>query len=147
MSVTYISAELRRVVVTRAEGMCEYCLIAEDDTFYGCQADHVISEKHGGGTDAENLAYACVFCNQAKGSDIGSIHWDSNTFVRLFNPRTDAWAVHFELVGSIIDGRSPIGLVTARLLGFNSAERVLERRTLQDIGRYPAEAALKRMQK
>lgn len=46
MSVTYIRAELRRQVVARAEGICEYCLIAEDDTFYGCEADHIISEKH-----------------------------------------------------------------------------------------------------
>jgi 5-methylcytosine-specific restriction endonuclease McrA len=72
MSVTYIGAELRRRVVARAEGICEYCLIAEDDTFYGCEADHIISEKHGGPTDAENLALACVSCNQSKGSDVGS---------------------------------------------------------------------------
>jgi len=76
MSVTYIPAELRRFVVARAEGICEYCLIAEVDTFYGCEADHILSEKHGGATDAENLAMACVFCNQAKGSDIGSIDWE-----------------------------------------------------------------------
>lgn len=30
MSVTYVSAELRRLVVARAEGLCEYCLIAEE---------------------------------------------------------------------------------------------------------------------
>ena len=147
MSVTYIPAELRRLVVARSEGICEYCLIAEEDTFYGCQADHIISEKHGGSTDAENLAYACVFCNQAKGSDVGSIHWELNTFVRFFNPRTDAWADHFQLVGSAIEGLTPIGVVTARILGFNSVERVLERKTLQDMGRFPAAPALKHMHK
>ena len=67
MSVTYIPVELRRLVVARAEGICEYCLVAEDDTFYGCQADHIISEKHGGATNVDNLSYACVFCNQAQG--------------------------------------------------------------------------------
>ena len=56
MSVTYITAELRRLVVARSEGICEYCLIAEDDTFYGCEADHIISEKHGGSTNPDNLA-------------------------------------------------------------------------------------------
>lgn len=99
MSVTYIPAELRRQVVARAGELCEYCLIAEDDTFYGCEVDHIISEKHGGRTDFENLALACVCCNQAKGSDIGSIRWESQEFVRFFNPRTDCWADHFELVG------------------------------------------------
>ena len=145
MSVTYIGANLRRRVVARAEELCEYCLIAEEDTFYGCEADHIISEKHGGGTNADNLSYACVFCNQAKGSDIGSIHWESNTLVRFFNPRTDSWADHFVLVGSGIEGLTPIGLVTARILAFNSAERMLERKTLQDMGRYPVASARKRM--
>lgn len=99
MSVKYVTAELRRLVVARAEGLCEYCLIAEEDTFYGCEVDHVISEKHGGPTQEDNLAYACVFCNQAKGSDVGSIHWESGQFVRFFNPRTDRWADHFVLTG------------------------------------------------
>ena len=145
MSVTHIPADVRRLVVARAEGICEYCLIDDDDTFYGCQADHVISEKHGGPTDADNLAMACVFCNQAKGSDVGSIDWASNTFVRLLHPRTDAWGDHFALVGARIEGITPIGVVTARILGFNTADRVLERSVLQSSGRYPSAAALRRM--
>ena len=142
MSITYVSAELRRLVVARAEGLCEYCLIAEEDTFYGCQADHVISEKHGGPTDADNLAMACVFCNQAKGSDVGSIDRYSDTFVRFFNPRTYAWADHFAIVDARIEGKTPIGVVTARILGFNTADRVLERGVLRSTGRYPSAAAL-----
>lgn len=146
MSVTYISADLRRLVVARSEEICEYCLIAEADTFYGCEADHIISEKHGGRTAADNLAYACVCCNQAKGSDIGSMHWETEAFVRFFNPRADRWADHFELVGRRIEGLTPIGVVTARILAFNSGERTLERQTLQSIGRYPSDAAMRRMQ-
>jgi hypothetical protein len=147
MSVTYIAAELRRLVVARAEGICEYCLIAEDDTFYGCEADHIISEKHGGATNADNLAMACVFCNQAKGSDVGSIHGESNSFVRFFNPRTDAWADHFALMENRLVGTTPIGIVTAKILAFNAADRVSERKILQSSGRYPSAVALKRMGK
>jgi hypothetical protein len=145
MSVTYIPADLRRLVVARAENLCEYCLIVEEDTFYGCETDHIISEKHGGGTSADNLAYACVFCNQAKGSDVGSIHWETNGFIRFFNPRTDVWAEHFELSRSRLEGRTPSGIVTARIFGFNTGERVLERKTLPDVGRFPSAAAQKRM--
>lgn len=145
MSVTYIAADLPRLVVARAEGICEYCLIAEDDTFYGCEADHIISEKHGGATNADNLAVACVFCNQAKGSDVGSIDSGSNTFARFFNPRTDAWSDHFALVEARIEGTAPIGIVTAKIPGFNTADRVSERRILQSSGRYPSAAALKRI--
>lgn len=88
---------------------------------------------------------ACVYCNQAQGSDVGSIDWESKTLVRFFNPRTDDWAAHFVLVGARIEGISPIGIVTARILGFNTADRVMEWRVLQDAGRYPSAAALKRL--
>jgi len=145
MSVTYITAELRRRVATRADALCEYCLIAEEDTFYGCEVDHIISEKHGGPTQADNLSHACVFCNQAKGSDVGSIHWESGQFVRFFNPRTDRWADHFVLAGSRVEGVTAIGAVTARILGFNSGERIQERQTLQRMNRYPSAAASNRM--
>ena len=137
MSVTYIPAELRRIVITRANACCEYCRIADDDTHYGCELDHIISEKHGGETEAYNLALVCARCNQAKGSDIGSIHWESGLFVRLYNPRTDRWAEHFQLIGCLIEGVSPIGMVTANLLGFNTEERVLLRSVLQEAGRFP----------
>lgn len=52
----WISAELRQTVADRANHLCEYCLIAEADTFYGCEVDHIISLKHGGSSDADNLA-------------------------------------------------------------------------------------------
>ena len=146
MSFTYIGAELRRLVEYRAEGICEYCLMAEEDTFYGCAVDHIISEKHDGPTQADNLALACVFCNQAKGSDIGSIHWESGEFVRFFNPRSDRWADHFKLVGSRIEPITVIGAVTARILGFNEMDRLLERQALQAMDRCPNPTALRRMQ-
>lgn len=145
MSVTYIPAELRRLVVSRAEGICEYCLIAEADTFFGCAADHIISEKHGGATDAANLAYACVTCNQAKGSDLGSIDWATDALVRFFHPRRDKWSEHFRLRGDELQPLTPIGIVTARILGFNSFERRLERRALIDAGCFPPLAARQRM--
>jgi len=63
---TYVAADLRRLVELRANHLCEYCLIHADDTYLGCQVDHVIAEKHGGATDADNLSYACTFCNRSK---------------------------------------------------------------------------------
>ena len=141
----YIPTELRLLVAERADYVCEYCLIHEDDTFVGCQVDHIISLKHGGQTEAENLAYACAFCNRNKGSDIGSIVWQTGEFVRFFHPRTDVWAEHFYLEGTLIQSLTDIGVVTARILGFNSSERVLERATLIAVGAYPSLAALAHM--
>jgi hypothetical protein len=144
MSVTYVSVELRQLVVSRAESICEYCLIAEEDTFFGCEVDHIISEKHGGPTLADNLAYACVACNQMKGSDVASIDWESGELTRLFDPRKDKWSELFGLgAGFVIEARSAIGRVTISLLGLNQSDRILERQTLG--GRYPNAAAKKRM--
>ncbi len=43
-----VSERLRRQVAERAYHVCEYCLIHEDDSFWGCQVDHIISRKHCG---------------------------------------------------------------------------------------------------
>ncbi|MGH7816513.1 MAG: HNH endonuclease [Candidatus Binatia bacterium] len=77
---SYISTALRQLVATRAQRLCEYCLIHEEDAFFGCEVDHIISEKHGGQTESGNLAFACVFCNRARGSDIGSIIQGTNLY-------------------------------------------------------------------
>ena len=138
---SYVSAELRRLVESRANLLCEYCLIHEDDTVLGCQVDHVISEKHGGPMEADNLSLACTFCNWAKGTDIGSIAQSTGELTRFFNPRIDRWSDHFHLSGLLIVPITPIGEATANILGFNEPNRILEREALQSSGRYPSEEA------
>jgi hypothetical protein len=44
VSTSYISVELRRLVVRRAERLCGYCLIHHDDTYFGCEAAHSLEE-------------------------------------------------------------------------------------------------------
>jgi hypothetical protein len=141
---SYISQELRRLVTTRADYLCEYCLIHKDDTFFGCEVDHIISLKHGGPTEAENLAYCCMFCNRQKGSDLGSILWRTGELIRFFNPRSDRWSEHFQLNKAIIEPLTDIGEVTARILDFNNSDRIIERESLIQVGRYPSKAALSR---
>jgi HNH endonuclease len=138
----YLSAELRRQVAERARFLCEYCLIHETDTFYGCHVDHIISEKHGGLSTLDNLAYACALCNQAKGSDIASLAKESNALTRFFNPRVDRWSDHFGLVRFTIVAKTAIGEATARILGFNVNDRIVERALLNRFGRYPLPEAV-----
>jgi HNH endonuclease len=145
MERPYISQDLRRLVVNRAEYLCEYCLIHEKDSAFGCAIDHIISLKHGGATDAANLAYACVFCNRFKGSDIGSIVLQTKEFTRFYNPRSDRWAEHFQRQYTTLQPLTNIGEVTARILGFNDGDRLLERQLLINQNKYPHPVALKRM--
>jgi hypothetical protein len=137
----WISAELRQTIADRAKSLCEYCLIAEEDTFYGCEVDHIISLKHGGSSEPENLAYACALRNRAKGSDVGSVS-TSGEFTRFFNPRTDHWSEHFRLERAAISPLTTIGEVTARIFGFNDGARLHEREEMIRFGKYPTEAAV-----
>jgi hypothetical protein len=142
MSSAYISAELRQQVAERAYFVCEYCLIHSDDTHFGCQIDHIISEKHAGLTEPENLAYACAFCNRFKGSDVGSIDWETDAFVRFYNSRTDRWRGHFEWQGIRIIPTSAIGRVTERILQLNHIDRLIERQELVISNRHPTSGAI-----
>jgi hypothetical protein len=147
LSTTYIPAPVRREVIARAENLCEYCLIHDDDTFFGCEVDHIISEKHGGPTDEDNLSLACLTCNRNKGSDIASLVPGTDRLVRFFNPRTGCWNEHFKRSGDgiTLEAITDIGEATARIFGFNTSERLLEREALRIVGRYPTAAALRRI--
>lgn len=136
--MTYISVKTRQLVAQRAEFRCEYCLIHEEDTFFGCEIDHIISKKHGGSNELENLAYACLFCNRHKGTDVGSIHPTTGELIRLFNPRKDHWDKHFQLKGVTIEPLTDIGEITVRLFALNNQERLLVRDALISSGAYPA---------
>lgn len=137
MSRTYIPAALRRRVCKRAGTRCEYCLLAEEHAFFPYEADHIIAEKHGGATTADNLAWACFDCNRFKGSDIASLDPVGGRLVPLFNPRTQKWDDHFAVLGGKIIPLTPVSRVTEQVLKLNLPWRVEVRETLAKTGRYP----------
>jgi len=128
---------LRRLVIERADGRCEYCLIHQDVSPYTHEVDHLIARKHGGQTVAENLALACLPCNRRKGSDLTAFDPDSGDIVPLFNPRTQLWTAHFALEGARIVGLTPAGRATVALLALNAPVRLTERQALIALGLYP----------
>jgi hypothetical protein len=144
VSAARVGAGLRRLVFARAAGFCEYCLLHEEDTFFGCEVDHVMSRKHGGETDPANLALACVICNRRKGSDVGSILPGTDRFVRLYHPRRDTWTENFALrdEASVLHPVTDPGTVTVHLLQLDTAERRTERHALARVGRYPPGGSL-----
>jgi 5-methylcytosine-specific restriction endonuclease McrA len=100
MSKTWISTQLRALVEERAGWRCEYCGVLEEHTFFGCQVDHIVSEKHGGVTTEENLAFACTLCNRAKGTDIAGLD-PPDGIVPLFHPRLDRWLARLPLFDEV----------------------------------------------
>jgi hypothetical protein len=133
---TYIPEALRREVLQRAKGRCEYCGVHQHDRLFAHEIDHIYAEKHGGQSQSNNLSVACSECNRFKGSDLCSLDPVTNTIVALFHPRQQLWRDHFRLKGNIIEPLTPTGRVTERLLRFNEADTVERRRLLIEAGRY-----------
>jgi hypothetical protein len=102
MARPYISLELRKLVAERADFLCEYCLISASDRVSGCQVDHIISFKHGGATSADNLCYACIFCNLQKGTDLLNTTQSSYSF-NHFNHSLDLlWDYGMDYIVNIV---------------------------------------------
>lgn len=140
-----VPASVRQQVAERAYHVCEYCLIAEADCFWGGEVDHVISRKHGGASALENLAWSCACCNRNKGTDIATLIGNPPHLVRLFHPREDRWLEAFALNAAAIEPQTEIGNATTTLLKLNEDIRLKERRELERAGRYPTIEALARM--
>ena len=119
-----MTRELARRVTGRARRQCEYCRLPQLAVPLPFQIDHIVAEKHGGQTDQENLALACVHCNLYKGPNIAGLDPDSGQLVRLFHPRIDQWHEHFEFNAARIIGKTPIGRATVQVLAMNAEDLV-----------------------
>ncbi len=125
------SEAIRKEMARREEYRCEYCRIGQAQTVYDFHLDHIISLKHGSLTIESNLAYTCPDCNYNKGSNIGTfLNPPERQFTPLFHPLIDQWEDHFEEIEGLISPLTIIGEATARILLFNSPERIILRREL-----------------
>ena len=129
-----VSPAVREQVRQRAGARCEYCRKPENAGMYPFHVEHIIALKHGGSSDLDNLAWSCFLCNVAKGSDVAAYDEDTGNLTPLYNPRTQTWDQHFEMDGSEIVGKTPVGRVTVRLLRMNRPEQVETRRPLIEVG-------------
>jgi len=129
-----IAASLRRLVEERAHGCCEYCWTPAQVSLTPHEVDHIVAQKHGGLTQADNLALSCSLCNKHKGTDLTTLEPGTGEIVALYHPRRDHWADHFRLNGAEIEPLTPIGRATVRLLQLNRPERITERDILISAG-------------
>jgi hypothetical protein len=129
--MSYISSEIRQLVINRAASQCEYCQTPQAVAFFAFEMEHIIAEKHGGETVLENLALACPYCNRAKGSDLGSIDPISGVLTPFFHPRQQIWEEHFCFVGREIVPLTAHGRVTVKILQLNHPERLAQRLWLE----------------
>jgi len=129
-----LDARLKENVRRRAGIRCEYCRFPERFSEIRFQIDHVIAEQHRGQTEQANLALACVRCNLYKGPNISGLDPMNGELTRLFNPRLDSWADHFEWDGARLVGRTSVGRTTVEVLQMNHEEAIEDRISLLQRG-------------
>lgn len=135
--MSYIPADLRRKVISRAKNACEYCRLSQKGQEATFHIDHIIPEISGGKTILENLALACVSCSLRKGAK--QIVTDPETMleVQIFNPRNDNWGEHFEWDGVVIKGLTAKGRGTIKTLNLNRRLILEIRKEEILLGRHP----------
>ena len=135
--MTRLPQSVREQVRQRADERCEYCHKPEGFSAHPHHVDHIISQKHNGSDELDNLAWACFQCNVNKGTDIAALDPDTGTLTSLFNPRTQVWADHFSLEGALVIGLTPPGRATIQLLQVNHPEQIETRQLLIEAGIWP----------
>lgn len=114
----------RNFVRQRAENRCEYCLLSQKHSELTHHIEHILAKQHGGSDDVDNLALACHRCNLRKGPNVTGIDPATGEIVALFHPRRDEWPRHFRFNGPHIEGVTPSGRATVRVLALNDARRL-----------------------
>ena len=135
--MTHVPLPLRNLVAERAQSCCEYCHYPQEASMFAFEMEHIIAEKHGGKTVAENLALSCPYCNRAKGTDLGSIDPETGELTAFYNPRAERWSDHFSFEGAQIIPLSAVGRVTVLILQMNAVDRLAERERLVVSGVFP----------
>lgn len=118
----------------RAAGRCEYCHLPQAFAVARFQVDHIIAEKHGGLTDFENLAWACLSCNMHKGPNVAGVDPVTDSVTPLFHPRRDQWNEHFEWNGAWLRGLTDKGRSTVAVLEINHVDALQVRAALMEEG-------------
>ena len=124
---------LRKKVISRAQGACEYCGMRQEwEPFHSYHVEHIIARQHRGTDDLSNLALACHHCNLFKGPNLTSRDPDGDALVSLFHPRQHVWDEHFKIESAHVLGLTDVGRTTVFLLEMNSDPRV-DLRLVNDI--------------
>jgi HNH endonuclease len=135
----YIPVKIQRLVLKASNGYCEYCWSPSDYTSAIYHFDHILPVVKGGKSLFANLAYSCNACNSYKSDRTHYLDSMTQQVCRLYHPRKDKWADHFQWSedGLRIDSITPIGRVTVALLQMNRTSTMNLRQILQLVGLHP----------
>ena len=134
-----VPAGLRRIIIARAAGCCEYCQSQVDYATQTFAVEHIVPREKGGATTLDNLALSCQGCNNHKFVKIAARDPLSDLDASLFHPRRDRWSDHFAWNAdyTVIIGLTPTGRATIAALHLNRPGLQNLRRVLYVTGNHP----------
>ncbi|MEZ4731512.1 MAG: HNH endonuclease signature motif containing protein [Caldilineaceae bacterium] len=140
MISVYIPSALKRAIVERAQGYCEYCHSPVDWSPQIFEIEHIQPLSSGGRTEFVNLAYAYPACNRYKRNREMAPDPVTGQAVELFNPRLHTWQEHFRWSGHLLllEGVTPMGRATIAALKMNRKGAQQFRQALVAVGQHPS---------
>jgi hypothetical protein len=123
-------------VSARARHACEYCRAPEVVFNMRFEIEHIRPQSQGGKSKTNNLALACRSCNLYKSDHLSAVDEQTGRKTRLFNPRRDAWRMHFSISeeDAEVKGLTAKGRVTVERLQMNSRAQLEARREWLRLG-------------
>lgn len=117
-------------IAARARHICEYCHAPEAVFNLPFEVEHITPQARGGSSNDDNLALSCRSCNLYKSDAVSVFDDATQTDVRLFDPRRDAWDDHFHVneESGAIEGLTDIGRGTLRRLRINNPAQIAARK-------------------
>ena len=139
MSRPKISDTIKKQVIDRAHGCCEYCKSQQKFSPSSFEIEHIVPISRNGSNTLENLALACAQCNSHKSNKVETIDPVSGQMMQLFHPRQMDWADHFTWSDDMLEilAITAIGRATVALLQTNREAVINLRQILQQIGLHP----------
>ncbi|MEZ4672137.1 MAG: HNH endonuclease signature motif containing protein [Anaerolineae bacterium] len=138
-----IPPEVAERVRQAAAHRCGYCLSPQRLVMARLEIEHIIPLAKGGSDEESNLWLACPLCNNHKSDKVNAVDPETQTVVRLFNPRTQNWFEHFRWSddGLRVVGLTPVGRATVIALHLSDDPRALTvRRHWMVAGWHPPKA-------
>ncbi|MBA3873765.1 MAG: HNH endonuclease [Anaerolineae bacterium] len=139
MSDARITSELRKFVINRAHGCCEYCLSQSQFATQSFSVEHIRPVSKDGLSTEDNLALSCQGCNNHKYNKTENYDPVTIQKVPLFHPRQQKWSDHFVWNDdySLIIGITPTGRATVETFHLNREGIVNLRKALYQTGQHP----------
>jgi len=134
-----ITTFLRKTIVERAKGCCEYCHSQAKFATQAFSVEHIKPQSKDGKTTPDNLALACQGCNNHKYNKTEIYDQSTEKIISLYHPRQQNWHEHFSWNEdfTLMIGLTATGRVSVEALQLNRQGLVNLRRVLYAMNEHP----------